>query len=383
MKINKFNKILDYILITVCFVQSLLLMVQLFISDTGIVSEKTATLLRIIFSVLPTFFALLIVLYRKPILFINTYFLAFALLFISYLLNTNNYEAIVTEGIKYFLGMTIPIFLSIQCLKMITINNIMNFLHYISIFILLIAFIYIYSYLNGYLIITDVYNMSFGYALLMPASYFFYRNKFRYICLGFVSLFLVLVLGSRGPVIAALSFYIVHNLIISSKRGVVLKLLFFSLFSFLFITFISLIIANLDVIPRSLKMIVAGDFITSDTGRSALYNVIKGTINKNPILGNGIFGDRIYLNGVYTHNFFLEILNNYGLIVGLILIILFVFTTFMIFIKSDLQDRRLLLLFGFTGCIPLLVSSSYLIYPNFFFFLGFLYYKINNKNFYR
>lgn len=92
---------------------------------------------------------------------------------------------------------------------------------------------------------------------------------------------------------------------------------------------------------------------------------------KSPIVGLGLAGDRLLIGG-YVHNFFVEVLSHFGVVVGLIVLIMFSFGSLLALLRAKQLNYELLIIWFSMGFMPLMVSSSYLISLNFWVFLGLL-----------
>jgi len=106
------------------------------------------------------------------------------------------------------------------------------------------------------------------------------------------------------------------------------------------------------------------------SGRDLLYeNVIKEII-ENPIMGIGLAGDRGILGGRYVHNFFIEVIANFGFIMGGILLIAFLLLVLKSLIQNNRVKYNMIIIWLCIGFIPLMVSGSYLTSMNFWIFLA-------------
>lgn len=90
------------------------------------------------------------------------------------------------------------------------------------------------------------------------------------------------------------------------------------------------------------------------------------------MFGIGIGGDRYILNGAYSHNIFIEIIANFGIFIGGIIIILI----FICIIKALLQKNSLnysiIAIWLCIGFVHFMVSNSYIVDMRFWIFLGVL-----------
>ena len=93
-------------------------------------------------------------------------------------------------------------------------------------------------------------------------------------------------------------------------------------------------------------------------------------IYKKPITGIGIAGDRRILDGSYVHNFFIELIGNFGLIIGFIISIGIVLLIIRSLITKNNEKYELIILWVSLGFVHLIVSSSYLIDVKFWILFG-------------
>ena len=98
------------------------------------------------------------------------------------------------------------------------------------------------------------------------------------------------------------------------------------------------------------------------------------------LIGHGIYSDRLILGGVYAHNLFVEWIYDFGLIIGSLLSIYFIWNVLSkcwIVFRTDIMSLKIIL----ASCISVIlckymVSSSYLHSPEFWYLLGLI---INKK----
>jgi len=132
--------------------------------------------------------------------------------------------------------------------------------------------------------------------------------------------------------------------------------------------FVYNILENHGIQSRSIILFLEGGIYLS--GREEIYASIMEQIILNPLFGVGIAGDRVYLNGSYSHNIFLEIISGFGVIIGtLIILLLGLLIVKSLFSKNSRTVNYVLVWFS-VGFVPLIVSGSYLIDFKFWIFLG-------------
>ena len=115
------------------------------------------------------------------------------------------------------------------------------------------------------------------------------------------------------------------------------------------------------------------------SGREYIYSTLLKAIDKKPFLGYGISGDRMIMGSFakYSHNIFLELIIQFGIIIGgsLIFILLFLITKGLL--EKDNLKYNLFIIWLSLGFAPLLVSNSYLVAINFWILLALM---IKNEN---
>ncbi len=213
--------------------------------------------------------------------------------------------------------------------------------------------------------------MAFSYAVLPFVLLSFYKVKDHKIFFLFyiVGLIEIVIYGARFPLLIAVVcpviMYLIENTtnVSTFKKAITIVLL--ALFCIAIVVFEDDILKILDRIgvhtgSYALSGIARGRFWSSST-RMLIYenaiNLIKGS-HGSPL---GLFADRTYLNVVYVHNVFLELIINFGVIVGFGLSLLIIFCVIVSFVRGRDVDNRILLLFAFCSMfMRLFVSGSYL-----------------------
>lgn len=238
-------------------------------------------------------------------------------------------------------------------------------------------------------------NMEMSYSILplmLMAFYFIFKgkNKIRSIIYFIFSLVLVVIVGSRGPLLCLISF-ISLILIINFKKTIkyfIPIILCFVIFIVNFQTILDISIKILEknnLSSRTLDKLKEHTIIT-DTGRKKIQNVVKEQINSNWLLGSGIGGERITVNekiynmqkdmhSCYPHNIILEVYSNYGIILGTFILLMILIRIIYFNKNRTIEEKNVLLFFFSCEIIRLLISSSYLRSPIFFIFLGILFSK--------
>ena len=230
-------------------------------------------------------------------------------------------------------------------------------------------------------------NMEISYSIL-PLSiisiYFALKQKKIQYLLSFIfSAIIILGIGSRGPILCIAVFVILYLLADFKKNkitilivGVATCLVFFN-----YTTILNELIdicKEYNINSRTLYKIRDGT-IDDDTGRGDIQNVAFQQLNEHPILGTGIAVERIKINKLvmnkdmgscYPHNLLIEILVQYGYIIGTGIILYLGYLFIKSIQKGNQSERELVIILFATEIIRLMLSSSYLRSSLFFLWLG-------------
>lgn len=132
--------------------------------------------------------------------------------------------------------------------------------------------------------------------------------------------------------------------------------------------------------------------ITTDRFRDSIYDYCISYIHNHVFWGSGIGNDRVLISsntlvfeqdlmGNYPHNIFLELLMQYGLIIGGIIILYVIYKIFsFLYVEKDKYSIMIFNILMGMGFFPLLYSSSYIENPLFFLLMG---YTLNRVALYR
>lgn len=203
--------------------------------------------------------------------------------------------------------------------------------------------------------------MEYGYNVFPAPVIFTYlyekEHKRKYLYMTAISLVFILMFGSRGALLYYIIFFVFYNAVIN---GVFSRRYIFMIVGMLFII---LLLTNSYVVSligtlltnvfgfssRSIEKILSGT-VTSTSGRELLYLPALQLIGKNWILGTGIYSDRslIYMAsndvasrgyGHYVHNFFLEIMMDFGVIFSIIFVAYYI-RKFVFCMRNGSYDQK-------------------------------------------
>ena len=279
----------------------------------------------------------------------------FAMLF-SILFNMQNIDIISERYLKVFFVESIPYFL----LGFIFVSGdkhkkVLKYFTIFSIFLGIAYVFYMKSFGNVEALSQDNMGLSYNYLPIVMMSFVFLltSNK-KILCLFsfIIGLILLVSLGTRGPIIILLTFCVIcliHYLIKAEIKGkaiwVGLLIIVVALMLFGFqgiISALSSFVSKIGMSTRVLdKVLESSVFIDSD--RSFITKKVLDLIKERPITGYGVGGEWEYLNW-NAHNMYLSILQNFGIIVGSIIIVSVLFlSSRAFFAESDVFLKYIVL----------------------------------------
>ena len=221
------------------------------------------------------------------------------------------------------------------------------------------------------------YFMSFGYTLLIPICVifhsFFDNKKWWDLIIGIIGIFLIILYGSRGPLLCIAIYFILTMLRKINFNKINFKfiilliaiscgLIFYKQFIILFVKLVN----YLGFSSRTLTKLL-NSTISSDSGRSLVYKFYINKILEKPIFGYGIMGQWNFKDrATYPHNIFIELFLSFGLPIGTILSFFIIILLFNTIIKKNNENLKSLSLIFVSTFTCLLVSFSFVQYFNFY-----------------
>lgn len=238
------------------------------------------------------------------------------------------------------------------------------------------------------------YSQELGYQVLPTLTLyllsFFNERKSIYLVPVVFSIIISLASGSRGPLLCIglfvlLSFIVYYG--ISKKLIIISLLLILAYFVFSNVLFKLLgdsisFFTNSNFSTRSIELLLSGE-IGEDSDRDLLRKVAINYIKEHPFIGSGVINDRIIIAqalgnsgdeiyGSYCHNFFLELMMQFGFIPGVFIICIFFKKVVGQFKYKKKYSTFMLLTALGIGLFPLLVSRSWITFSQFYFLVGVL-----------
>lgn len=264
-----------------------------------------------------------------------------------------------------------------------------------SIAVMFISIVYILYFLNsGRALARD--NMDYAYRvlpaiLIIIANLFVNKVKVTNILFVAIGLIFLISLGTRGPVLCAIACVLImlykkigltRILAVSCAIGIAVSIFMSSTQYTIFMIKASDTLEDMGLSTRFIELMLAEN-LSDANGRDAIQDKLMGEVKENPYKIRGIYSDRqdtiglidteystSYAEGTYAHNIIIEMLYDYGVIIGTILLLVILFFVVRIFYKNNLTVVYIPVVVVCCGLVHLLLSGSYLTDQLFFFMIG-------------
>ena len=241
----------------------------------------------------------------------------------------------------------------------------------------LIRALHIYAYIGIVYCLPNAFSvgnvshdyLAFAYDLLLPLCIIiYYAKKYKKwydIVLSITGTIILVVFGSRGALIALGLYY----LFVSFENGHMRKILILSTI----IALIYLLYSNIEFIVTGLQKIGISSYLLNriakneafkSTSRTRLYEYIISELLPNNFFGVGPLGNRTLMPVIgykipYPHQLFLELMIDYGLILGGGMSISIIVIVLYLVFKSKDKYRYLTGLFCVASLFPLMLSGTF------------------------
>ncbi|MCA6774910.1 hypothetical protein IGK15_001667 [Enterococcus sp. AZ045] len=254
---------------------------------------------------------------------------------------------------------------------------------------LFVATLLIVLSLSGVLEFSAEYSMGFSYSTIFYFIFlindFFFTKRISSLLFSLPIFLVIFAYGSRGALVCILSFFLFRlTKNIFQKKHLLQSLM---LILVIFVTYLNLnnillfiqrIFHSLNIQSRTLTLMLQNE-IDYSAGRDVLYTTVIEAIKKDPLAIRGINADYNLL-GIYSHNILLELVYQFGVIIGSILItILLIIVSFTLFKKYSFEFDSLIIIILAIWSSQLMVSYSLWISIYFWFFIGLFINKCNTK----
>ncbi|PAT01096.1 hypothetical protein CI105_08175 [Candidatus Izimaplasma bacterium ZiA1] len=286
--------------------------------------------------------------------FLLVFFIAISILLSFFRYDVFQYSYFV-DDFQDFLLYSLPILFIIPIIKdmSILIKWFYKSSYYIFFFVILSAFIFLFSRDVGY---ASEYSMSFGKTAIVPTIFFiskwFKDHKMIDLLIVLILLVTIIVFASRFPILI-IGVFLVIKFVFGSGKERWLKIfiiIFFGLIILMFLKDIAINFNNFlslfDIDSRTLRYIINNN-LTYDSGRELIHSSLTGYINNKPVFGYGIGSSYVLLDNGLAHGFYYDVISSFGYVFGFLFLFIFSIITIISFIKtSSRYTKELILIFG-------------------------------------
>lgn len=207
------------------------------------------------------------------------------------------------------------------------------------------------------------YSMQFSVALLAVLV----QQKFTWkrMIFSIVGGVLILIAGCRGAMLGLLVSLFAYDWFSGKRRtqkevllraGLVLLAVLMLISWRSVLETIAKILEELKISSRTIELLLE-ESLLDDSGRGTLTSAVSGKLS---LFGYGLFGDRAVLNGSYVHNIVFEVLLDYGVLLGAVLLIVWLVLVIHGITGSKSEYRVLICALAASGFVKMFLSSSYL-----------------------
>lgn len=219
--------------------------------------------------------------------------------------------------------------------------------------------------------------MSFSYNLLLgtifSSIYFFEKRKVLPLIAAIIGVLLIFFVGARGPL--ACYFFGVGVYFLMSKASTAKKLLLvFSLLSVGLIVIVlweQILLALKDgadtigISSRTIEMLLEGEILNDSSRGEIQKRIIEGFT----LFGRGLYGDRVVGDNHYSHNLIIELISQWGFLLGTAITVALGVLFFKGFRTKNNSLKLMILTLFSASVVKLMLSESYLAHNAAFFAL--------------
>ncbi|MGD9679056.1 MAG: O-antigen ligase family protein [Vulcanibacillus sp.] len=210
--------------------------------------------------------------------------------------------------------------------------------------------------------------MGFGYGTVVYwtiiTRYAFLDKEIKDILISLSVGLLMILFGNRGVIlieITVIYLLIMYYWKLKNKILLAVSSIIFTIVIYIFFTNINLVFLNLAEsfgLPSYTLERAINKELLNDSGRNIIWEQVWHLLVQKPLSGYGIGYDRLYI-GTHTHNLVLEIMLNFGILIGILFCIALTLIMFdLLRSNRSNQWRDLFLVYFIPSTIMLMFSNS-------------------------
>ena len=210
--------------------------------------------------------------------------------------------------------------------------------------------------------------------VLLVINYAFDKRTLAGVVFSIIGFLFLVSMGTRGPVIIALSFSALKIILSSVNKGhvyftigAILLLIWFvnSNYWTEFLFMIQNILDSLGLSTRVIEIAMQGETLSYYSERDEIAQLDLSKIKERPLTGWGVYGEWQFV-GWSAHNMYLEILDHYGIIIGGVVILWILFLNIKAYASTNVASvRSLVVLFACFSLIRGIFGGGFLTFPTF------------------
>jgi len=210
--------------------------------------------------------------------------------------------------------------------------------------------------------------------VLLVINYAFDKRTLAGVVFSIIGFLFLVSMGTRGPVIIALSFSALKIILSSVNKGhvyfaigAILLLIWFvnSNYWTEFLFMIQNILDSLGLSTRVIEIAMQGETLSYYSERDEIAQLVLSKIKERPLTGWGVYGEWQFV-GWSAHNMYLEILDHYGIIIGGVVILWILFLNIKAYASTNVASvRSLVVLFACFSLIRGIFGGGFLTFPTF------------------
>lgn len=206
--------------------------------------------------------------------------------------------------------------------------------------------------------------ISIGIASLSVLFLFAMGNRGSFVCMAVFFLLLIMVPGIVKKKASRILFIVLGLIVITNSQQIAL--------------FLSNLFPQYGLSNRTFDMILSNEFLVSK-GRDDIRSNLVAAIWNGPMLGYGLCGDRVIAGVSYAHNFFLEIIVDFGLFLGPLICISYIIICIKAYRSCFTREEYAFLSVLLANFIGLMFSGSFILDYQWAFLLGYSIRLNNNR----
>lgn len=215
------------------------------------------------------------------------------------------------------------------------------------------------------------YNLLFG--TIFTSVYFFKKKKALPLIATIIGIVLIFLAGARGPlacyIVSLVICFLLSKTTVTKKTVIVVLLISAGLFIMVLWDQVILSLKNavdsIGISSRTIDLLLSGDFF-SDSSRGEIQQKI---VEAFTLFGSGLYGDRVIGENHYAHNLFIELISQWGYLIGTLIIAALSLLIYKGFRAKNPSLLMLIIAFFSASVVKLMFSESYLAHNAVFFVL--------------